>query len=297
MACGELPPRSCQQLCDGELESGGVDALNAGVTIVIIEDHLMFRDVLRKACTSQFGHKVIGETASGKEGVDMILRLSPDMVILDLSLPDMDGFNVVDRVLTAKPATRILVVSSHCDDYTLFRVEKSGVHGFLDKNSNTLDTLKDALVAIEAGRIYFSAAYQQAKLARRTDPRSFIKVLSEWERAILCLIGQGLTDLEIGQRLKLSPRTVQTHRSNILRKLDIKGTPKLIAFAIENGFTQVPAKRGSNADRPQFTPEASKLAFVFREDGGEYVALLAGRSRLQVAGEAGQRLVLNHAGV
>lgn len=205
----------------------------------------MFRDVLRKACTTQFGHNVIGETDSGRKAVEMILELGPDMVILDLSLPDMDGFNVVDRVLTLKPATRILVVSSHCDDYTLFRVEKSGVHGFLDKNSNTLETLREAMEAIDAGRIYFSAAFQAAKLARRNDPRSFTKVLSEWERAILSLIGQGLSDEELGQRLKLSPRTVQTHRSNILRKLDIKGTPKLIAFAIEHGFTQVPAKHGS----------------------------------------------------
>ncbi|HYD82473.1 MAG TPA: response regulator transcription factor [Opitutus sp.] len=214
--------------------------------IVIVEDHLMFRDVIRKICTTQFGHEVVGETDSGVKAVELILELSPDVVILDLSLPDMDGFNVVDRVFAAMPGLRILVLSSHCDDYTLFRVEKSGVHGFIDKNSNTVETLQDALSSIAAGRIYFSAAFQSAKLARRTDPRSFTKVLSEWERAILSLIGQGLSDEEIGARLNLSHRTVQTHRSNILRKLDIKGTPKLIAFAIEHGFTQVPSKHGSN---------------------------------------------------
>ena len=149
------------------------------------------------------------------------------------------------------------------DDYTLFRVEKSGVHGFIDKNSNTLETMREALMAIEAGHVYFSAAYLEAKDARRNDPRSFIKVLSEWERAILSLIGQGLTDDELGERLKISPRTVQTHRSHIMRKLDIKGTPKLIAFAIEHGFTQIPTKRGSippglngwcNAARTFITP-------------------------------------------
>lgn len=218
----------------------------SGVRIVIVEDHLMFRDVIRKICTTQFGHTVVGETESGVRAVELILELKPDVVILDLSLPDMDGFNVVDRVFAAMPALRILVLSSHCDDYTLFRVEKSGVHGFIDKNSNTVETLQEALSAIAEGRIYFSAAFQAAKLARRTDPRSFTKVLSEWERAILSLIGQGLNDDEIGRRLDLSPRTVQTHRSNILRKLDIKGTPKLIAFAIEHGFTQVPSKHGSN---------------------------------------------------
>lgn len=216
------------------------------VRIVVVEDHLMFRDVIRKACEVRFGHEVIGETGSGVKAVEMILELKPDAVILDLSLPDMDGFNVVDRVSKSLPGLRILVVSSHCDDYTLFRVEKSGVHGFVDKNSNTVETLHEALVAVEAGRIYYSSAFQSAKKARRADPASFTKILSDRERAVLSLIGQGLSDSEIGHRLEVSHRTAQTHRSRILRKLDIKGTPKLIAFAIEHGFTRVQSKRGSN---------------------------------------------------
>jgi DNA-binding NarL/FixJ family response regulator len=188
---------------------------------------------------------VVGESDSGVKAVEMILRLKPDAVILDLSLPDMDGFNVVDRVRKQLPMLRVLVVSSHCDDYTLFRVEKSGVQGFVDKNSNTVETLREALLAIETGRIYFSSAFQAAKNARRADPASFSKVLSDRELAVLSLIGQGLSDSEIGERLGVSYRTAQTHRSWILRKLEIKGTPKLIAFAIENGFTRLQSKRGS----------------------------------------------------
>lgn len=217
----------------------------APVRIVVVDDHLMFRDVILKSCSARFGHEVVGETDSGVKAVEMVLRLKPDALILDLSLPDMDGFNVVDRVLKSLPALRILVVSSHCDDYTLFRVERSGVHGFVDKNSNTVETLHEALVALEAGRIYFSAAFKAAKLARRTDPNSFTKVLSDRERAVLALIGQGLSDAEIGTRLNVSHRTAQTHRSRILRKLEIRGTPKLIAFAIQHGFTQVPSKHGT----------------------------------------------------
>jgi DNA-binding NarL/FixJ family response regulator len=215
------------------------------VKIIVVEDHLMFRDVIRKACSARFGHEVIGESDSGVHAVELILRMKPDAVVLDLSLPDMDGFNVVDRVVKSLPNVRILVVSSHCDDYTLFRVEKSRVHGFVDKNSNTVDTLREALAAIEEGRIYFSAAFQAAKLARRADPMSFTKVLSDRERAVLSLIGQGLSDDEIGERLNLSYRTSQTHRSRILRKLEIKGTPKLIAFAIEHGFTRAQSKHGA----------------------------------------------------
>jgi two-component system response regulator NreC len=216
------------------------------VKIIVVEDHLMFRDMIRKACTAKLGHEVIGETDSGVQAVDLILRLKPDAVILDLSLPDMDGFNVVDRVVKELPNLRILIVSSHCDDYTLFRVEKSRVHGFVDKNSNTVETLCEALVAVEEGRIYFSKTFKAAKLARRHNPISFTKVLSDRERAVLSLIGQGLNDEEIGERINVSFRTVQTHRSRILRKLDIKGTPKLIAFAIEHGFTRVQSKRGSH---------------------------------------------------
>lgn len=206
----------------------------------------MFREAVRKACSRDFGHEVVGETDSGVAGVELITRLQPDVVILDLSLPDIDGFNVADRALRAIPALKILVLSSHCDDYTLFRIEKTGVHGFVDKNTNTVAALRDALVALAEGRGYFSAVFQAAKSARRADPNSFTKILSEWERAILSLIGQGLSDDEIGERLNISFRTAQTHRSNIMRKLNIKGTPKLITFAIEHGFTQVTSKRGSS---------------------------------------------------
>jgi len=204
----------------------------------------MFRDVIRKAC-ADFGYTVVGATESGAEAIEQIRELKPEVVVLDLSLPDLDGFTVIDRVLLAQPDVRILVLSSHCDDYTLFRVERAGVHGFIDKNTNTVETLREALLAIASGHIYFSAAFQEARLSRRSDPQSFTKVLSERERAVLSLIGQGLSDEEIGERLTLSARTVQSHRSNILRKLGLKNTPKLIAFAIEHGFTQIPTRHGT----------------------------------------------------
>lgn len=205
----------------------------------------MFREVLRRVCTTRLKHEVVGETDSGTRAVELILELKPELIVLDLTLPDMDGFNVAERVLAKLPELRILVVSSHCDDYTLFRVEKSGVHGYLDKNSGSIEAMGEAIKALATGRPYFSAAFQEAKVARRNNPSSFLKVLSEWERAILSLIGLGLSDEEIGLRFEISPQTAQKHRSQIMRKLGVKGTPKLIAFAVEHGFTQVPSLRGS----------------------------------------------------
>lgn len=215
-----------------------------GVKIVIVEDHLIFLEVLRGVCVRDFGYEVAGATTSGREGVELILRTAPDVVLLDLSLPDIDGFNVAEQVFARHPTTRILVLSSHCDDYTLYRVEKSGVSGFVDKNAGTVKTLREALRAIADGRAYFSKTFMEAKAARLADATSFMKVLTERERAILALIGRGFTDEEIAVRLAISPRTASTHRSHIMHKLGIPSTPKLIAFALEHGVTQVQPRRG-----------------------------------------------------
>lgn len=217
--------------------------------IVIIEDHLIIREAVRRACIHEFGHEVVGEAEFGAAGVQLVSQLRPDLVILDLGLPDMDGFAVASVIQKAIPTTRIMVLSGLLDDYTVFRVEKAGIHGFVDKNSNTITQVRGALDAIASGRTYFSPAFNMARLARRTDTASFEKVLSESEQEVLSLIGEGLTDEEIGIRLGISPTTAQTHRSNILQKLHIKGTPKLVAFAIRHGFTRVPG-RGPYPPRP-----------------------------------------------
>lgn len=206
--------------------------------LVIVEDQTIVREALRMECVRSFGHEVVGECDTGTGAVDLIVRLRPDAVILDLGLPGMDGFAVATLVRHALPEVRILVLSGLIDDYAVYRVEKTGVHAFVDKNAGTLTSLREALNALAAGKTWFSPTFQAARLARQKNPRSFEKLLSETERHILCLIGQGLTDDEIGHRLGISPTTAQTHRSNILQKLGVNGTPKLVAFAIRHGFAR-----------------------------------------------------------
>ena len=206
--------------------------------LVIVEDQTIVREAIRVECVQNFGHEVVGEAESGTVAVDLIVRLRPDAVILDLGLPGMDGFAVATLVRHALPDVRILVLSGLIDDYTVYRIEKVGIHGFVDKNAGTLASLHEALTAIAEGKTWFSPSFQAARIARQKNPRSFEKLLSETECHILCLIGQGLADDEIGQRLGISPTTAQTHRSNILQKLGINGTPKLVAFAIKHGFTR-----------------------------------------------------------
>ena len=204
--------------------------------IAITEDHLIFRDVLSRACSADFGHQVVAESDSGSQTLEQIARLRPDVLLLDLRLRDLDGFIVAERALTVLPALRILVISSYINEFTVYQLDRLGVHGFVDKNTSVIEVIRQALRAIEIGKVYFSPSFLAARRAYRANPRSFAKLLSPTEQQVLGLIGRGLDDQEIGERLRITPRTAQTHRSNILRKLRIKGTPKLINFAVEHGF-------------------------------------------------------------
>ncbi|MDD3179757.1 MAG: response regulator transcription factor [Opitutaceae bacterium] len=212
--------------------------------VVIVEDHIMFREAIHKICEQECGVTVVGSATTGQEAAKLIGDARPDVVLLDLNLPDGDGFWVIERIKGASPKTKILVLSSHCDDYTLYRVARSEVQGFVDKSTQTAASLREALAALCRGQTYFSAAYLEAKENRRTDPLAFMKLLTDREFEMLALIGEGLTNAEIGRRMQLTPKTIETHRSNIMRKLDLHSTPKLIHFALESGLLQVPAKRG-----------------------------------------------------
>jgi len=207
------------------------------VRIVIVEDHEMFREVLRKVCGRELRHEVVGEAADGQGAVRLVLETEPDLVLLDLHLPKLDGFGVVEAIRQASPEMKILVLSSHCDDYTVFRAEKARVNGFVDKNTNTVAILKKAITAVGEGRLFFSPEFQRIRFERQMNPYAFDKLLTRRERAILTLIGEPFQDWEIAMRLHLAEGTVGKHRFNILKKLDLKTTDELVRYARAHGFT------------------------------------------------------------
>ena len=199
----------------------------------------MFRQLIAKLCVAELGCEVVGAVANGRDAVRMVARLQPDLVILDLYLPDLDGFAVTDEIRLLSPATRILMMSAHCDQNTLFKVAHAGADGFLDKGTDTIATLQQAVTAVLNGRHFWSARFRAARRAWQSDPRSPFKILSDWECRVLALIAQCATDREIATRLGIAPRTVKTHRSNLLHRLGIKSTPKLIAYACSLGFAHL----------------------------------------------------------
>jgi DNA-binding NarL/FixJ family response regulator len=205
------------------------------VKIAIVEDHLMFREVLRKIC-ADLQHTVVGEADDGRKAVEMVTKAKPELLLLDLHLPNLDGFGVVEEIRRTLPDVRVLVLSSHCDEYTVFRADRARVQGFVDKNTNTVDALKKAIEAVAAGRTSFSPAFLRSKKARHDDPQSFDKLLTDRERTILSLLAAPMTDPEIATRLSISNETVEKHRFNLLRKLGLSTTMELVRYARDHGF-------------------------------------------------------------
>lgn len=218
--------------------------------IAIIEDERLFREVLRKTCVSDLGHEVVGEAGTGTEALVVVPETLPDLLVLDIHLPDMDGLEVLRSLRAKRALLRTLIISSYFDEYTLSRIEEAGVQGFIDKSTNTVAELGVAISAIEGGSTYFPVPFTEACRAHSRNPIAFDKVLTDREQTILRLVGEPLSDAEIAAQLKLSPETVEKHRFNIMRKLGLHSRAESARFARRCGLTR-PAAAERNRASPR----------------------------------------------
>ncbi len=206
--------------------------------IVVIEDHKLVRDMLVLTCGNVAGGAEVRGAANGHDGVALCGEFQPDLVFLDLALPDGDGIDFLPRIRAACPSTKVIALTSHPDEFTIHRALRAQVNGFVDKNDQPLEVLKEAIVTVMEGRWYLSAAAQRVRMTMREDPADFSKVLSEHEQRLLGLIGVGLSNEEVARKLGISAGTVKIHRINIMNKLGIHSTPHLMLYALEKGFTR-----------------------------------------------------------
>lgn len=225
---------------------------NTGVKIVVVEDHMLVCEMLVTTCRSVLPDAVVRGAHNGAAGVAAVRELQPDVVLLDLVLPDGDGLEFVPVLREAAPATRIVALTSNVDEFTLHRALRLQVHGFLDKNEQPVDTLRDAVLTVMDGRRFFSSTAQRLRQAMQSDPLGFTKVLTDREQEVLRLIGDGLSDEEVARKLNLSAGTARIHRSNIKSKLGVHGTPQLMRYALEKGFTRL-----RSASSPTSRPTSS----------------------------------------
>jgi DNA-binding NarL/FixJ family response regulator len=205
--------------------------------VVIVEDQRLVAEFFTLHCR-ELGLQVLQHCGTCREGLAAIRKHEPDLVLMDISLPDGDGLEMAKTVLEELPRIKILAISSHRDPWTMLQVQRIGLHGFVDKNDQRPDVLSEAIHSVLGGRVYYTPIVNESSASIRRDPKAFIRVLSDYETRILSMIGESKTDEEIAVMLSISPATVQSRRRDIMRKLDIHTTPKLIHYAIVNGLTR-----------------------------------------------------------
>ena len=225
-------PRSC-------IRSVPLVVVLCPMKILVVEDQAMIRDLLVWACRSTFAPETIAEASDAKGALKECQAISPDLVILDLELPDRDGLELLPELRKFVPSVKVIALSSHTDEVTVHRVLQSQIEGFVDKNGQPMDILREAVTTVMDGRRYFSPVIRQVWQQLRDAPAAFNKLLSDREQEVLALVGRGLTNAEIAEQIGLRVITVQNHRCNIMSKLGIHSTSHLIRYAAEKGFTRL----------------------------------------------------------
>jgi len=183
---------------------------------------------------------VIGEAANGREAVRQALELKPDLVILDLAMPQLSGVDAIQQIVRRAPSVRVLVLSMHADEVYVVRALKAGAHGYLLKDSAGTDLLR-AVTALMQRKSFFSPAVSRVMLddyVRQLAERGITDrydTLSEREREVFQLIAEGKVNKEIAEILHLSPSTVETHRARIMEKLDVHSAVEIVLYAVRKG--------------------------------------------------------------
>lgn len=206
------------------------------VSAVIVDDHKIFRESLTYVLESQANVNVIAQANNGLELLLFLKHTKPDIVLLDIEMPVMDGVEATREALRLYPDLKILVLSMHKDEEFYSAMIDLGVKGFILKESDTEEVIK-AVDEIVKGSLYFSQELLLGLLKKRKD--SICIELTPREQEVLALIAKGLSNVEIGEKLFISARTVEKHRAELLLKTDSKNSVSLVVYAIKNGLVTI----------------------------------------------------------
>lgn len=209
--------------------------------ILIGDDHTLVRQGLRKILEAEPGLEVVAEAGDGREAVAQAVALKPDVAVLDVGMPQLNGIDAAQQIARRQPSTRVLMLSMHGDDAYVTRALQAGVSGYVLKDSADHELLR-AVAAVASGQSFFSPAVARFMLddyVRRLSGRSSgdrYESLSDREREIFQLVAEGRTNREVSELLAISLATVETHRARILQKLGIHNTAELVLFAVRRGI-------------------------------------------------------------
>ena len=209
------------------------------IRILIADDHPIVREGLTAVLETQPDFAIVGEADSGTQAVERAAALRPDVILLDLALPELDGVAALRQIRAADPTARVIIFTAFDTDERILAAVQAGAQGYLLKD-DAMEMVLLSLKTVAAGGVYLSPAIS-AWLVRRHQRGSALKeektgllALTATERRVLQLVAENKTNKEIGEALFISHRTVETHRSNICRKLQLQGAHMLLQFAIEH---------------------------------------------------------------
>jgi DNA-binding NarL/FixJ family response regulator len=210
-------------------------------TVVIADDHEIVRRGLRSLLEADGTCRVVADVADGLTAVQTVDKLKPTLLVLDLNMPRMHGLEVLKHVRSSSPNTRVIVLSMHNDEPYVIEALRAGAAAYLLKGSESQE-IAQALKEVLAGRRYLSAPLSEwainaltTRIADATDP---LGSLSPREREVLQLAAEGYANPEIAEKLFISPRTAETHRTNLMRKLGLQSQTDLVRFSIRRGIIQ-----------------------------------------------------------
>jgi DNA-binding NarL/FixJ family response regulator len=212
------------------------------ITVFLADDHAVVRDGLRFLLNAQQDITVIGDAANGRDAVRQVEQLSPAVAIVDIAMPELNGIEATAQICETCPSCQVIILSMHSTTEHVFRALRAGARGYLLKESAGVEVV-NAVRAVCAGQRYLSQKISEQMIddyvrQRETaEAQSPLARLSPREREIRQLVVEGRTSAEIADTLFLSPKTVDTYRSRLMRKLDIKDLPSLVKFSIQHGIT------------------------------------------------------------
>jgi len=210
------------------------------VRVLIADDHAVVREGLRMILEAKGDMTIVGEALDGRDAIEKAEMLNPDVIIMDIAMPEMNGIEATRIICERFPAVKIIILSMHHTNEHIFRAIQAGARAYLLKESAGAWVAK-AIHTVMKGQYYFGAGVEAPpKVLRsngRTHPASPIESLSQREREVLQLVVEGKTSVEVAEILFLSPKSVETYRSRLMLKLGVNNIPSLVKFALLHGIT------------------------------------------------------------
>ena len=211
------------------------------IKILLVEDHTIVREGLRTVLGKEKDLEVIGEASDGLEAVELAQKLVPHIVLMDVSLPNLNGVEATRRICKASSAVKVIALSMHSDERFVVEMLRSGASGYLLKDCASVE-LAQAIRVVADGQVYISPAVAGTiveKLTRQRPTSSAFEKLTSREREVVQLVAEGKSTKEVAHHLKLSIKTIETHRRRIMQKLKIDNVAELTKFALRHGLTSL----------------------------------------------------------